>query len=114
MLDGCGWTDGHVLAGIANIGMADSFHKARQITRTRHTHQVSAAALFILQKHVYDGPATILDFDAWCLHQHQTISKFKYWSLTLKFLFTIVIFVRSLRTSDFGLYIDSHSSHLGY
>ena len=67
----------------------------------------------MLQKHAYDeyrnpaGPAPILDFDAWCLHQQQTIPQFKYWSLTLEFILTILIFVRSLRTSDFGLYINS-------
>ena len=48
-----------------------------------------------------------LDFDGWCLQQQQAIPQFKYWSLTLELILTILIFVRSLRTSDFGLYIDS-------
>ena len=37
-LGGCGWTDGLVEAGIAKIGMADSFLKASHITRTKHAH----------------------------------------------------------------------------
>ena len=48
-LDGSGWTDRLVQAGVAKVGMADSFLKASHITRTRHAHQVTAAALFILQ-----------------------------------------------------------------
>ena len=46
-LDGSGWTDCLVQAGVAKVGMADSFLKASHITRTRHAHQVTAAALFI-------------------------------------------------------------------
>ena len=93
--------------------MADSFLKASHITRTRHAHQVTAAALFILQKHAYEeyktaaSPDDMLDFDGWCLQQQQAIRQFKYWSLTLELILTILIFVRSLRMSDFGLYIDS-------
>ena len=93
--------------------MADSFLKASHITRTRHAHQVTAAALFILQIHAYEeyktavSPDDMLDFDGWCLQQQQAIPQFKYWSHTLEFILTILIFLRSLRTSDFGLYIDS-------
>ena len=112
-LDGSGWTDCLVQAGVAKVGMADSFLKASHITRTRHAHQVTAAALFILQNHAYEeyktaaSPDDMLDFDGWCLQQQQAIPQFKYWSLTLELILTILIFVRSLRKSDFGLYIDS-------
>ena len=89
-LDGSGWTDCLVQAGVAKVGMADSFLKASHITRTRHAHQVTAAALFILQKHAYEDYKTaastddMLDFDGWCLQQQQAIPQFKYWSLTLE------------------------------
>ena len=112
-LDGSGWTDCLVQAGVTKVGMADSFLKASHITRTRHAHQVTAAVLFILQKHAYEeyktaaSPDDMLDFDGWCLQQQQAIPQFKYWSLTLELILTILIFFRSLRTSDFGLYIDS-------
>ena len=98
-------------AGVAKSG--NSFLKASHITRTRQGHQVKAAALFVLQKHAFDeyanataSPATV-DFDAWCLQQQQTVRQYKYLSLTLEFELTILIFIRSLRLSDFDLYIDS-------
>ena len=74
-LDGSGWTDCLVQAGVAKVGMEDFFLKASHITRTRHAHQVTAAALFILQKHAYEeyktaaSPDDMLDFDGWCLQQ---------------------------------------------
>ena len=37
-LDVSGYTDGLVQAGIAKIGMADSFLKASHTNRTRHAH----------------------------------------------------------------------------
>ena len=46
-LDGSGWADVLVQAGVAKSGTADSFLKASHITRTRHAHQVTAATLFI-------------------------------------------------------------------
>ena len=53
-----------------------------------------------------------VDFHAWCLQQQQTILQFRYWSsLTLEceltIELTILIFIRSLRQSDFDLYTDS-------
>ena len=101
------------MAGWQWLDRLSSFLKASHITRTRHAHQVTAAALFILQKHAYEeyktaaSPDELLDFDGWCLQQQQAIPQFKYWSLTLELILTILIFVRFLRTPDFGLYIDS-------
>ena len=88
------------------------FLKASHITRTRHAHQVTAATLFILQKQAYDAyvEATAtppLEFDAWCLQQQHAIPQCKYWSLTLEFELTVLIFVKCLHFLDFNLYTDS-------
>ena len=48
-LDGSGWTNALVQAGIASSGTADSFLKVSHLTRTRHAHQVTALALAKLQ-----------------------------------------------------------------
>ena len=45
--DSC-WTNAICTAGIATSGIADSMIKVSHLTRTRHAHQVTAAALFIL------------------------------------------------------------------
>ena len=52
-LNGSGWTSLLTAAGIATSGVADSFLKASHLTRTRHAHQVTAAALYILLQRAF-------------------------------------------------------------
>ena len=47
-LDGCCWTTAIFNAGIATSGVVDSLFKATHVTRTRHAHHITAAALFNL------------------------------------------------------------------
>ena len=54
-LSGSGWTAGLVATEVSSSGIADSFLKASHVTRTRHTHQVTAASLYIFQKNAYDS-----------------------------------------------------------
>ena len=49
-LQGSGWTQALVQAEITTAGTADSFLRAAHVTRTRRAHQVTAAALYILQR----------------------------------------------------------------
>ena len=53
-LDKTGWTEALELSGIATEGSADSFTKGSHVTKCRHAHQVTAAALYILQHMAYD------------------------------------------------------------
>ena len=74
-LDGSGWTDALLQVGVAK---SNPFLKASHITRTRHAHPVTAAALFVLQKHAYgeyaNATASVATVDyAWCLRLQQTI-----------------------------------------
>jgi len=52
-LDGSGWTNALVQAGIASSGTADSFLKASHLTRTRHAHKVTALVLAKLQDEAF-------------------------------------------------------------
>ncbi len=53
LLDGSGWTGALTQANIATSGTADSYLKVSHLTRTRHAHQVTAAALYILLHKAY-------------------------------------------------------------
>ena len=53
-LYGSGWTNALVQTGIASSGTADSFFKVSHLTRTRHTHQVTALALAKLQEDAFE------------------------------------------------------------
>lgn len=47
-LEGSGWIQALVQAGVSTMGKAQSFLNAQHITRTRRAHQVTAASLYIL------------------------------------------------------------------
>ncbi|KAG7175668.1 hypothetical protein Hamer_G024292 [Homarus americanus] len=53
-LEGSGWVEVLVQAEIATPGSADSFLRAAHVTRTKRAHQITAVALYILQKRAYD------------------------------------------------------------
>ncbi len=110
-LEDSGWTDSLVHAGIATSGKADSFLKASHLTRTRHIHQVITAAIYTLQMNAYDsysedGRDGLLDFSTWCIEMGEKHVQFKYWSITLELQLLILMFVRSLRTSSFDIYVN--------
>ena len=47
------------MADIASSGTANSFIRARHITKTSHAHQVKAASLFTLLQQAYNGDDAI-------------------------------------------------------
>ena len=49
-----GWNQALVQAEIVTAGTADLFLRAELITRTRRAHQVTASALYILQRCAHD------------------------------------------------------------
>ena len=109
-----GWTSALVQAGITTPGTADSFLKEAHVSRTRHAHQITACALYILMDKAYkhycnciseeEEPKTFME---WRKQAELASLQFQYWSLTLHFELTILIFVRSLREGIFELHKES-------
>ena len=52
-LNNSGWDSALVQADVTTRGRADAILKAAHITRSRYAHQVSACALYILQRRAY-------------------------------------------------------------
>ena len=93
---------------------ADSFLKASHVSRTQHAHQVTVSALDILMHKAYDCycenfPEGVepLAFSPWRVQRDAESPQFLYWSLTMKFQLTILIFVRSLREGNFLMYKEA-------
>lgn len=110
-LKGSEWDELLADAEIASIGTAESFLKCAHITKTRHAHQISVAVLSILIERAYhkDSMNDIFkgDLESWTQSQCLKHPTFNYWNITLKFERSILLYVRSLRESDFNLYIAS-------
>ena len=112
-LDGSGWVQALVTAEVTTAGRADALLQASHVTRTRYAHQVTAACLFQLKQLAYRqyvetrGDTDQTEFSVWCKEREMESPQFKYWSITLEFELLILIFVRSIRESNFALYIAS-------
>jgi hypothetical protein len=114
LLDGSGWTETLVQAGIASSGTADSFLKAAHVTRTRRAHQVTASSLHLLMKKAYSEYSSnlrsnenLMSFEDWCISRAEGCPQFKFWFMILQLELQLMIFVRSIREGDFHLYIDA-------
>ena len=106
-MDGSGWCDALVQAGITTQGVAESLLSATHVKRARYSHQVTAAALFVLMKRAFNSSnedVSTDDFNDWCKRQSKH-PQFQFWSITLEIELLILTLVRSFRTADFPLYI---------
>lgn len=118
-LEGSGWTAALVDANIASAGTAQSFLKASSVTRTRRAHQVTASSLYVLLQNAHtkyleslsegsDG----LSFVDWCIQQKSVKPQFYYWYTTMKLELLLLLFLKSVRQSNFTQYVDSISKML--
>ena len=114
LLESSGWTGAVVQACVPTFGKADSFLKAAHITRTRRAHQVTACVLQLAwkrhTKNMWKQPNPTPNPWVW-----KTGAQFNrkanqcslFWFLVLQLQLTILVFVRSIRSGNFPLYIQS-------
>ena len=110
-LEDSGWCSAITEAEETSSRKAQSFLSASHVSRTRYAHQVTAASLYTLMMKAYESYTKSTEvsssFLCWKKQKDEECSQFHYWSTTLDFQLTILIFVRSIRSGDFGLYISS-------
>ena len=109
-----GWTAALTEARVASVGTADSFLSAASVTKTRHAHQVTACSVYKLLQSAYSAyctdveemadPTDTRSFEDWCEHRKLQGPQFRYWHLVLTMELAILVFIRSLRESNFSLY----------
>lgn len=110
LLDGCGWTTALCDAGVASSGTADSFLKVTHLTKTRHSHQLTALALSKLQRDAWQIAVEAnsnISFEDWKKDMEKQSPTFKFWTIILEFEKLVLVFVRAHRTGDFNLYVES-------
>ena len=114
LLEDSGWTGALTEAGVASSGTVDSFLSAASVTKTRQAHQVTACSLYKLLQSAYSAyctdvaeladPTDTRSFEEWCEHRKLQSPQFRYWHLVLTMELAILVFIRSLRESNFNLY----------
>ena len=116
-LEDSGWTNAVVQADIASAGTANSFINVSHVTKTCHALQVTAASLYALIQKAYDEDRTseytdamqpdTPSFEEWCIQRANASIHFDYWLKTLSLELLLLRYIRSLRESNFQLYVDS-------
>ena len=112
-LDNSGWTEALVLAQVTTSGRAQSLLSGSKVKRTRYAHLVTLGALSLLQQDSYRKYLTsvegteALQFLDWCCYQASRSPQFDYWNTVKEIQIQIIIFIRSLRESNFELYCSS-------
>ncbi len=108
-LAGSGWAEAITTANVTTEGRVDGLLKGSHVTRGQWAHQVSAAALYVLQKRAYAAykeeltSEDTLDFDDWCNHMQVSHPQFNY-SKVMKLQLLFLQFLRSQREANFQLY----------
>ena len=113
-LEYSGWIEALVQANVASAGTAESFLKAAHATRTRHVHQVTASSLYILLKKSYtsylkssEPKNQLITLEEWCAKCKQEVPQFNFWYTAFQLELLVLTFIKSLRTGNFALYVDS-------
>ena len=99
------------------LGTADSFLKASHVSCTRHAHEVTAAALYVLMYKAHNTYKEGVDegeepksFSDWRKQAELETPQFHCWSLRFHFQLTTLVFVRSLREENFQLFKNACQS----
>ena len=85
-LNGSGWIQCLVQAGVATAGVAESFITAAHVKRTRYAHTFTTAALFNNLREMYENYCNsetgdaISHFARWRASREEVSVQFKYWS----------------------------------
>lgn len=110
-LVGSGWTEIMTIAGVATAGRCESFLHGSHVKRTRYAHEVTLAALHILRKEAFnacyldavDGD----DITTWINRRTSESAQFQFWNTAITLQTLLLTFVRSIRESNFPLFIDT-------
>ena len=108
LLKGTGWVE--VISIVANVftsGRAESFLDCTHITRTRYSHQVTAAALKILLLRAFKNAQSSSTIKEWSQNREQQSQQFKFWTLILQLQLTVLCLIRGFRERNLNLYIES-------
>ena len=106
-LEGSGWTDVLLKTNINTPGRIEAFLSGSQVKRSRCAYIISCAGLHLLLKDSYTKSGTDLSLKDWiALKKIQSVN-FNYWITVFEMETMLMLLVKSLRISDFEMFVDS-------
>ena len=106
-LDCSGWVAAITNSEIAKGGVAESFLSGSKVSQTRYDRQVRLCVLEILLRRTYNEEALTKSFKEWKGNKENKYPQFKFWSLTHNMEMLLLRSVRSLRSKNFKLFVES-------
>ena len=101
-LDCSGW-----VAAITNSEIAKGGVREPKVLQTRYDRQVRLCVLEILLKRAYNEEALTKPFKEWKRNKENKYPQFKFWSVTCNMEMLLLRSVRSLRSKNFKLFVES-------
>ena len=90
----------------AKGGVKESFLSGSRVSKSRYAHQITCV-LEILLKTAYKEEAPIQPFEEWKRNKENKYPQFKFWFLTRDMEMLLRRVVRSLRSKNFKLFVES-------
>ena len=89
--------------------MADGLLNASHLTKTRHAHQITIAALYQLQReaHALSDESLTSTFENWRQNMIDKIYTSQSWDTTLRIEKLVLTFIRVHGERNFDLYVQS-------
>ena len=105
-LEGSGWLTALSNAGVTGPGN-DSLCTGHSVAKSKYAHQVTVKVLYALMKNAYQDSSSELGFEDWRAQMESSSPLFQYWSIVLRMEQVYLLFMRSIRTASFDLYVYS-------
>ena len=108
-LQDSGWTTALSNAGVTSSGN-DSLLSGHEVGKTKYVHQVTALTLYQLMKDAFEQSKKedcTFNFAEWRASKELESPQFQFWSIALKMEMDYFLFLRSIRSSNFKLYVAS-------
>ena len=113
LLEDSGWTIALSNSGVTSSGN-DSLLTGHDVANTKYAHQVTVMALHNLMKAAYQNSPlkNEKNFEDWRIHMETKSPQFKFWSIAMKMVMGYLMFLLSIRSSNFKLYVSSIGNFL--
>jgi hypothetical protein len=110
-LEGSGWTPIMTTGGVTTEGRGIGLEKGSNTARGQWAHQVSLAALCILQRQAYnqytENEDSPLEMNDWIQEQSREHPQFAYWETVIKLERLLMMLLKAQREGNYPLYLEA-------
>ena len=109
-----GWSQALSQSSIFTSGRADALEKGSNVNRSRYAYEITLLALEDLREKAFKQyclenqqlPDDI-DIESWSKVQERNFPNFAYWNLVRRLIILHLVFVKSIRSQNFTLYLET-------